>query len=191
MQWIEGAPAPPHLIVPTGDLWVFGYGSLMWNPGFPHDAVEPAILDGWHRSFCIQSALHRGTPEWPGLVVGLSPGGRCRGLALRAQARHKGSSLEYLWQREMALADGYLPRTVTALLDDGRRIDALTFVANPVHEAYAGDLPFDEAALRIATARGQRGSNREYLDRTIEHLGELGIEDPGLALLARAVAAVA
>ncbi len=190
MEWIEGAPAPPALVPPAGDLWIFGYGSLMWNPGFPHDRVEPAVLDGWHRSFCVQSALDRGTPEWPGLVIGLLPGGRCRGLLLRAESRHKDSALDYLWRREMALADGYLPQAVTALLDDGRRVPALTFVANPAHEAYAGDLPLDIAAQRIATAHGRRGSNRDYMERTLAHLAELGIDDFGLASLARAVAAL-
>jgi len=191
MDWIEDAPLPPELRMPSGELWVFGYGSLMWHPGFPHDLVEPAILDGWHRSFCVQSAGHRGTPEWPGLVVGLLPGGLCRGLALRVEKQHQASSLNYLWRREMTLADGYLPRQVTALLDDGRRIEALTFIANPAHEAYAGDLPLDIAAQRIAIAQGQRGTNRDYLERTLAHLTEIGIEDPGLSLLARAVASMA
>ncbi len=191
MDWIEDAPLPPELHLPRGELWVFGYGSLMWHPGFPHDLVEPAILDGWHRSFCVQSTGHRGTPEWPGLVVGLLPGGLCRGLAIRVVHQHQASSLNYLWRREMTLADGYLPRQVTALLDDGRRIEALTFIANPAHEAYAGDLPLDIAAQRIAIAQGKRGSNRDYLERTLAHLTEIGIEDPGLSLLARAVASVA
>jgi cation transport protein ChaC len=187
MLWIEDAPAPPGLDVPTGALWVFGYGSLMWNPGFPHESVEPALIRGWHRAFCVHSAGHRGTPEWPGLVVALAPGGECRGLAFRIAERHKPATLAYLWQREMALADGYLPQPVRASLADGREVEALTFVANPRHEAYAGDLGIEAASCRIATARGARGSNRDYLSHTLDHLDQLGIDDPGLSALGRAV----
>jgi cation transport protein ChaC len=190
MQWIEDAPAPPGLSIPKGDFWIFGYGSLMWNPGFPHDAREPALISGWHRSFCVHSAGHRGTPEWPGLVVALKPGGECRGLAIRIEAQHKESALAYLWEREMTLADGYLPQRVSAMLSGGRVVEALTFVADPRHEAYAGELSLTEAAERIATARGMRGTNRDYLSRTLEQLEMLGIRDAVLAALGRAVAAV-
>jgi glutathione-specific gamma-glutamylcyclotransferase len=190
MQWIEDTPAPPGLEIPKGDFWVFGYGSLMWNPGFPHDVREPALISGWHRSFCVHSAGHRGTPEWPGLVVALKPGGECRGLAIRIESKHKASALAYLWQREMTLADGYLPQRVSALLSGGRVVEALTFVADSRHEAYAGELPLVEAAERIATARGMRGTNRDYLSRTLEQLETLGIRDTMLAALGRAVAAV-
>ena len=190
MQWIEDAPAPAGLDIPKGELWVFGYGSLMWHPGFPHDTVEPALIVGWHRSFCVHSAGHRGTPEWPGLVVALKPGGECRGLAIRVEARHKASTLAYLWQREMVLADGYLPQRVSARLSGGRVLEALTFVADPQHEAYAGELSLAEAADRIATARGLRGTNRDYLVRTLEHLERLGIRDGALDALGLAVAAL-
>jgi cation transport protein ChaC len=190
MQWIDDAPAPPGLAVPDGALWVFGYGSLMWHPGFPHEVVEPALLSGWHRAFCVHSAGHRGTPEWPGLVVALAPGGECRGLAFRIAEQHKAATLAYLWQREMALADGYLPQPVALTLADGSSLDALTFVADPAHEAYAGTLSLEAAACRIATARGARGSNRDYLNRTLDHLDQLGIADPGLSALGRAVAAI-
>lgn len=190
MLWSEHASAPAALPVPEGPLWVFGYGSLMWDPGFPHEAVEPAWIEGYARAFCIRSHGHRGTPERPGLVVGLTPGDRCRGFAILATERHKASILDYLWRREMDLADGYEPRRVIARLDDGRQVEALTFVADLAHEAYAGALTVEETARRIAGAQGQRGSNREYLERTLAELDRLGIRDPGLHHLGQEVAAL-
>jgi cation transport protein ChaC len=190
MLWSQHAPAPSALPVPDGALWVFGYGSLMWNPGFPHEATLPAWIDGYARAFCVRSSGHRGTPEQPGLVVGLTPGGRCRGVLIHAQERHKASILDYLWRREMDLADGYVPRQVVARTDNGCEIRALTFVADLTHEAYAGQLTTEQTARRIAAAHGQRGSNRDYLERTLTELDRLGIEDPGLIAIGRAVAAI-
>jgi cation transport protein ChaC len=190
MYWTEHAPAPAALPVPAGDLWVFGYGSLMWDPGFPHETIEPAWIEGWSRAFCVRSEGHRGTPERPGLVVGLRPGGRCRGLVIKADGRHKAATLDYLWRREMDLADGYVPQRVVAHLDDGRTIEALTFVADLDHAAYAGALSIEEAARRIAFATGKRGTNREYLERTLAHLAALGIDDPDLRRLGQAVASL-
>lgn len=187
MLWSERASAPAALPVPDGALWVFAYGSLMWDPGFPHEAILPAEIDGYARAFCVRSRGHRGTPEQPGLVVGLTPGGRCRGLLILAEERHKASILDYLWRREMDLADGYQPRQMTARLDDGRQVEALTFVADLAHEAYAGRLPIEETARRIAAAHGQRGSNRDYLERTLAELARLDIQDAGLINLGRAV----
>jgi cation transport protein ChaC len=191
MFWSEHAPAPPALPAPDGPLWVFAYGSLMWDPGFPFETIEPAEIEGYVRAFCVRSRGHRGTPEQPGLVVGLRPGGRCRGLLIRAEERHKASTLDYLWRREMDLADGYVPHRVIAQCDDGRRVEALTFVADLDHEAYAGALTIEETARRIAAAHGRRGSNRHYLERTLAELDRLDIEDPGLSSLAHAVAALA
>jgi cation transport protein ChaC len=190
MFWSEDAPAPAALPTPDGALWIFAYGSLMWDPGFPHQTILPAEIDGYARAFCVRSRGHRGTPDQPGLVVGLPPGGRCRGLLIQAEERHKASILDYLWRREMDLADGYVPRQVTTCLDDGRRIEALTFVADLDHEAYAGMLSTEETARRIAAAHGQRGSNRDYLERTLAQLDRLGIRDPGLIALGRAVEAL-
>lgn len=191
MLWSEHAPAPAALPVPEGALWVFAYGSLMWDPGFPAETIEPAEIEGYSRAFCIRSRGHRGTPDRPGLVVGLKPGGRCRGLLIKAEERHKASTLDYLWRREMDLADGYVPRRVTAQCIDGRRIEALTFVADLGHEAYDGALSIEETARRIAAAHGRRGSNRQYLERTLAELDRLGIEDPGLSGLGRVVAGLA
>jgi cation transport protein ChaC len=180
---------PPALELPEGELWIFGYGSLMWNPGFPYDRCAPAVISGWHRSFSVLSAGHRGTPEWPGLVVALEPGGECRGLAIRVAAPHKEAALAYLWQREMTLAEGYRPFTVSAQLCGGGAVDALAFVADPDDEAYAGPLPLAAAAPRIATARGWRGTNRDYLSRMLEQMEMLGICETALAELGQAVAA--
>jgi cation transport protein ChaC len=173
-----------------GDFWIFGYGSLMWNPGFPYRKNGSAIVSGWHRSFCIQSAGHRGTPEWPGLVVALEPGGECRGLAMCVAAMHKKRALAGLWRREMMLAEGYRPQRVTARLDGGETVEALAFVADPHDEAYAGELPLADMAPRIATARGWRGTNRDYLSRMLEQMEMLGICDNALASLNQAVRAV-
>ncbi|HLY56534.1 MAG TPA: gamma-glutamylcyclotransferase [Stellaceae bacterium] len=189
MLWIENAPAPVGLIPPPGDLWVFAYGSLMWDPGFPVDAIESATLEGWHRAFCVSSVGHRGTPEWPGLVVGLLPGGCCHGLALRADPRHRDATLDYLWRRELVLADGYAAQVVTCTAHGD--CEALTFVADDGHEAFAGMLDAEGAARRIATAQGRRGSNRDYLERTIERLTALGIADPDVESVGHAVAALA
>ena len=97
----ERAPEIAHCLANGSDLWLFGYGSLMWNPGFPHRVAEPALLHGWHRSFCIYSHRYRGTPERPGLVLGLDRGGSCRGMAFRVGAAHAAEALHYLWEREM------------------------------------------------------------------------------------------
>jgi glutathione-specific gamma-glutamylcyclotransferase len=188
-QFHDGA-VPPDFQSPYGDFWVFGYGSLMWNAGFPYEKREPATISGWHRSFCVHSAGHRGTPEWPGLVVALEPGGECRGLAIRVAAMHKKKALAYLWQREMTLAEGYRPQRVTARLSGGEAVEALAFVADPHDEAYAGALTLADAASRIATARGWRGTNRDYLSRMLEQMEMLGICDTALASLGLAVMAV-
>jgi len=190
MFWTEDAPAPAALPAPEGELWVFAYGSLMWDPGFPHDEILPAELDGFSRAFCVRCEGHRGTRERPGLVVGLKPGGRCRGLVIKADGRHKAATLDYLWRREMTLADGYVPRRVIVRLDDGRQIEALTFVADLDHIAYAGALSAEEAAKRIAAAAGRRGTNRDYFERTLAKLALLGIDDPGLLRLGQAIAAL-
>ncbi len=190
MRWTEDAAPPPGLTIPKGDFWVFGYGSLMWDPGFPHEALERGHVAGWQRSFCVRCQGHRGTVDQPGLVVALRPGGECHGVAIKVAAAHKGSTLAYLWDREMILADGYQPRTVTVTLTNGSKVEALTFVADLAHPAYAGSLSPSEAARRIHRAKGARGSNRDYFNRTIDRLTAFGVHDPALAPLQQAMAAV-
>jgi glutathione-specific gamma-glutamylcyclotransferase len=173
--------------VPQGELWVFGYGSLMWDPGFTHDHAAPALLRGYHRAFCIYSTRHRGTHEKPGLVLGLNRGGACRGMVYRVPAAAAASALDTLWDREMPSA-AYTPRRVRITLagqgaqgtQGAQSIMVLTFVANTRHERYVGDLAAEDIARLIAGGRGQRGHNAEYLINTLRHLEELGVRDAKL-----------
>ena len=165
-------------------LWVFGYGSLMWNPGFPHEDRLIATLPGYHRSFCMRSIHHRGTPEAPGLVLALDPSARaeCRGLAFRVPDAERDATLAYLREREL-ISSAYLERVLDIHLSDGRRIMAVSYVVDTGHVQYCGGLPLEEQAQIIARAVGGRGPNTEYLHNTVAHLAELGIEDADLAWL--------
>jgi len=169
---------------PRGDLWVFTYGSLMWDPGFAHIAAEPGLLRGYHRTFCIYSSRYRGTATKPGLVLGLDPGGTCKGIVYRIAAADKTVALEALWQREMRRGV-YLPRLLPVSTPGGQR-NALAFVANRAHSGYAGRMVIDDAARIIATCCGERGPNVDYLVNTLRHLDALGVHDQHLhQLLAR------
>ncbi len=169
------------LDLPRGDLWVFTYGSLMWDPGFRHVDAEPALLRGYHRAFCIYSSRYRGTAAKPGLVLGLDPGGACKGIACCIAAADKPVALEALWQREMRRGV-YWPRMLPVTTPGGRRV-ALAFVANRSHAGYAGRLAIDEAARIIAGCRGERGPNIDYLLNTLRHLDALGVHDHHLRRL--------
>lgn len=171
------------------DAWIFGYGSLLWDPGFEFEEVVPATLFGYHRGFCIYSHYYRGTPECPGLVLGLDRGGSCRGRAFRVAATAARDILGRLWDREMVYRV-YLPRLLTVHSGD-RRIPCRTFVANPRHEQYAGRPAVEAAAAMILAANGRSGANRDYLDNTVRHLDELGLRDGALHRLQRLVAAKA
>lgn len=165
------------------DLWVFGYGSLMWRPGFAFNERLPARMAGWHRSLCVYSYLYRGTRERPGLVLGLAPGGSCRGIAYRVAADAAAATLAYLRERELV---HYVYRELVrpARLADGRRVPALVYVADPGHAQYAGGLGPDERLAMVAACTGISGTNREYVLNTLAHLGELGVHDPELAWIA-------
>lgn len=164
----------PHF--PDGeDLWVFGYGSLMWRPGFDHKGIHDARVFGYHRSFCISSVVHRGTREKPGLVLGLDVGGSCRGKAILCPSNIREPVVDYLFRREM-VTSVYRPKMVQMdLLGDGSRHTALTFVADQHHEQYCGSPSIEDAARIISGASGRGGPNRDYLQSTIEHLDEFGI----------------
>ena len=162
-------------ISPRDDLWIFGYGSLMWNPEFPFREWAPALVFGYHRALCIASQRWRGTPRRPGLVLGLERGGACRGIAFKVARRDVGSVLDMLWEREIR-RHAYRSRLVRTRLPE-REVRALTFIADPVQAGYAGPLSVAEAALRVANCRGERGPNLEYLMRTVGHLAELGVRD--------------
>jgi cation transport protein ChaC len=161
-----------------GDLWIFGYGSLMWDPGFPYVQWAPALIYGYHRALCIASNRWRGTPARPGLVLGLDRGGACRGIAFLVARADVDPALEALWAREMRRSV-YRPRLLRIRLP-GRQVQALAFIADPKHAGYAGHLSINQTARRIAGCCGARGPNLEYLRRTVEHLSELGVRDHNL-----------
>ena len=167
-----------------GDLYVFGYGSLIWRPGFAHAGSHPALLRGFHRRFCLWSHRYRGTPERPGLVLGLDRGGACRGVVFRVPGAHAAEVLRYLDDRE--LPDGaelvYHRRLLPVTLLDhaGRRVRAVTYVANRDCRLFVGALDPREAAGVIAQGIGQMGPNRDYLVNTVLHLREMGVRDAGL-----------
>ena len=164
-----------------GDLWVFGYGSLLWNPGFPVAETRVARLHDWRRSFCMSSIHHRGTREAPGLVLALdhAPGAVCHGIAFRVSAPDAGATLIYLREREL-ISSAYLEtRQVVALPDGTALADVLTYVIDPAHEQYC-TLHLEQQAQIIARAVGGRGPNDEYLMNTASHLHELGLPDADL-----------
>jgi cation transport protein ChaC len=163
---------------PKGALWVFGYGSLMWDAGFAYRVGESALLHGYHRAFCVYSQRFRGTEQNPGLVLGLNPGGACRGMAFQIAARDVKCALNDLWAREMPRRT-YRPRMLAVRTRRGV-VRALVFVADPSHYAYAGKLALERTARLIATARGLRGANADYLHNTVHHLRDLGVHDRAL-----------
>ncbi|MCC1480767.1 gamma-glutamylcyclotransferase [Roseibaca sp. Y0-43] len=171
-------------------LWIFGYGSLIWNPGFAHGQTRIARLEGYERSFCMRSIHHRGTPDAPGLVLALDEGpGACEGLAFEVDGRIAEETLEYLRARELISA-AYLERVVSITLDGGEAVQAVTYVIDRAHEQYCGGLPLEEQAQIIARAVGGRGANRDYLVNTARHLTDLGLRDPDLDWLAARVDAL-
>lgn len=170
-------------------LWVFGYGSLMWNPGFAYQERQIATLPGYHRSFCMRSIHHRGTVDEPGLVLALDPSepSACTGLAFSVAPDRAQQTLEYLREREL-ISSAYLEAVLPLTLKDGRQVQAVAYVVDTAHAQYCGGLALEEQAGIIATAVGGRGPNTEYLHNTAIHLAELGIEDADLNWLSVRVA---
>ena len=162
-----------------GDLWVFGYGSLMWSPCFRYQEKRLARVHGYHRALCILSTRYRGTHTKPGLVMGLCPGGSCWGMAFRVPKRDVARCLARLWHREMPRRV-YEPRLVLAKVRGGRRVRALAFVADPTHPAYVRELDLHGRARLVAQGIGQRGPCVDYIRHTLEHMQELGVRDPHL-----------
>lgn len=168
-------------------MWVFGYGSLMWRPGFPHEKSSHAILQGGNRSLCVYSHVHRGTPRHPGLVLGLDAGGRCEGIAFYVPAHHANATLNYLRRREQ-VTNVYRPvrRRVTLTNEDQREVQALCYMVDRRHRQYAGRLPLEVEARLVRRGRGRSGINIEYVVNTVGQLRECGIFDRRLeALIAR------
>lgn len=169
-------------------FWVFGYGSLMWNPGFAFVERLPAVLSGYARSFCMWSIHHRGSPEAPGLVLALDAeaGGSCHGLAFRIGPEVATEALAELREREL-VSSAYLEHEVVLTLSDGRDVPALAYVVDPAHVQYTGPLSLERQAEVIAGACGGRGPNCDYLFSTAEHLAQLGMEDLELTELSELV----
>lgn len=177
-----------------GDCWLFAYGSLMWSPDFTHLDAIPARLSGYHRRFCLYSHVYRGSPEAPGLVLGLDRGGSCWGLAFRIAECDAEAVLHKVDQREIQHAV-YRRRRLPVRLglgEGGRRLFAHAYVVNRESPQYAGRLPPERMIELVRQGRGQRGSCLDYLRNTVAHLNELGLPDPSLAaLLAAAEGAAA
>ena len=166
--------------LPRGDLWVFGYGSLMWSPGFRHSEKATALVRGYHRSLCILSSRYRGTPEKPGLVMGLCRGGSCWGMAFRVPSARVRRVLAALWKREM-LNKVYKPTLIPVTVAPGRRLRALAFVADTAHRQFVKELDLHGRARLVAQGIGQRGRCVDYIRNTLEHMLALGVNDPHLA----------
>jgi cation transport protein ChaC len=183
-----GASGPAAVLtgIPRGDLWVFGYGSLMWSPGFRYREKSVSLLYGYRRSLCILSHRYRGTPERPGLVLGLERSGSCRGVAYRVARSAAPKVLALLWHREMR-GRAYVPRLVRVRLADARVVRALAFVADTRHPQFAGRLELRETARLVAQGVGARGACADYLHNTLEHMRALGMRDARLEDVLREV----
>ena len=165
-----------------GSLWVFGYGSLMWRPGFAYARRYKALLRGWRRSLCVFSHVYRGSPERPGLVLGLDRGGACPGVAFEVDAALREPTIRYLREREQVTAV-YLERVAPITLEAGDRVLAVTYVADRLHDQYAGRLDREAMLEYVRAGKGKSGDNAEYVLETNDHLLALGVRDPDLEWL--------
>jgi cation transport protein ChaC len=177
----------------TGELWVFGYGSLIWQPGFDYAERRRATLHGYRRAFCMTSIVYRGTPEAPGLVLALDrdPKGSCAGVAYRIASPAEETTLAYLRERELVSYAYEEARLPVELDEGGGSVEAVAYVSNPAHAQYCGGLTLQDQAAVIARAAGPRGPNAEYLLNTVASLEALGLHDPDLVTLADLVKGLA
>jgi len=175
--------------LPKGDLWVFGYGSLMWSPcfDFRHKALGRA--HGYHRALCILSTRYRGTARKPGLVMGLCRGGSCWGMAYRIDAPRLRRALARLWYREMTRRV-YEPRLILVRLSSGKGVRALAFVADPAHPSYVRELDLQGRARLVAQGIGARGPCIDYIRKTLDHMHDVGVRDPHLERILHAALAL-
>jgi glutathione-specific gamma-glutamylcyclotransferase len=170
---------------PRDDVWLFAYGSLIWNPAFEFVEQRVGVVSGWRRRYCLWSPVGRGTPEFPGLMLGLEQGGSCRGAVFRIARDAAAYELDLVWRREMQ-SRAYIARWVKVTTTKGK-IDAIAFTINPAHERYAGAMSDERTADIIAKACGQLGTCAEYLHNTVEHLRQLGARDRMLERIAALV----
>lgn len=164
--------------------WVFGYGSLIWNPGFAFVSSQLGLLRGAHRALSIVSHHYRGTPEQPGLVFGLTRGGSCRGMMFEVDDAAYPQVRDYLRAREL-VTNVYREVMRPVILADGRRVMALTFVVDEAHEQYAGLLTQEQQIAMVRLGVGQAGPNIDYVVNTAQRLAELGIRDKALIAMVR------
>lgn len=169
------------------EFWVFGYGSLMWRPGFAYEDATHARLFGYRRALCVHSHVHRGTPERPGLVLGLDRGGSCLGIAFKVARQAADEVVAYLRDREL-VTHVYKERRVALQLRSGRRVGAIAYVVDRNHPQYAGALTAEEAVAKVRGAVGRSGPNEEYVINTVNHLRQMKIGDHWLEQVARGVA---
>jgi cation transport protein ChaC len=188
MNYTFGQYEDPELALPPGDLWVFGYGSVMWQPGFSHLESHVARLHGYRRALCVWSWYHRGSPENPGLVMGLDAGGACVGRAYRVAQEDKDAVAHYLYAREL-VTPAYLPILHPVYLKGGSEaaVTALTFKVDRRHPQYAGKLSVEQAAHVVRHGSGASGANPDYLFSTVAHMRELGLATGPLGEIAHMV----
>lgn len=177
------------IVYPNGDFWVFAYGSLMWNPEFHYLRSETACLEGYHRCLCLWSVEYRGTPERPGLVMGLDHGGACVGRAFLISADKAPSIIDQLNQREM-LTGAYQSAMQPLRLATGEQVEGVCLIVRHDHPQYAPHLELNTVVELVRHAHGSRGSNLEYVLNTVQHLRELGLTDAQLNRLAERLESV-
>jgi cation transport protein ChaC len=174
-----------NFLIANEDLWVFGYGSLMWRPGFEFRERVEARLTGAHRALCVYSFVHRGTPERPGLVLGLDRGGACQGIAFRVAAAERASAISYLRGREQVTGVyREVTRRISLKSEPAHLVTALCYVVDRSHVQYAGRLPLDEQLRHIRQGHGVSGPNRDYVIATVAAMEALGLRESELHLLA-------
>ena len=169
-----------------GDFWVFGYGSLIWNPGFEVIESHPARLFGLHRSLCIYSWVHRGTRQSPGLVLGLDKGGSCSGMAFKVHAKNRDSVIKYLREREL-VTSVYKECWRQIKFRSGSSEKALTYIVDRSSPQYSGLLDLEKQIEIVSSAKGNSGPNNEYLLKTVEHLKSISIRDHNLESIANTI----
>lgn len=166
-------------------FWIFGYGSLMWRPGFDFIRSEPALVRGYHRRLCVYSYVHRGTPEQPGLVLGLDLGGSCHGMGFEIAPEKWDGTLDYLRAREQVTMVYLEKRMTITLRSTGRQVEAVTYVVDRKHRQYTGQLGDDDLAMHVQHGQGVSGHCTDYVMNTVSHLREMKIKDQTLERLAR------